>query len=302
MSKPLILRMAAVLLALVAVPALAAQTRFASADAAATAFAEAVATGDGEAMRKMLGDDYREVLSLREVSENDKLGFLSAWAESHRIVPDGESKASLEVGKLNWPMPIPIVKSAGGWSFDTPAGARELETRLIGRNELAAMEATLAYYDAQREYASEERSPGQGRMFAQRLRSSPGQRDGLYWPTAAGEKPSPIGAAYAATTPDGAYYGYFYRILKAQGKHAAGGAYDYVNNGRMNAGFALIAWPARYGHSGIMSFMVNQDGVVYQSNLGPSTAARARDMRRFDPDAGWAVVKPGSEVAAGAGK
>jgi hypothetical protein len=214
----------------------------------------------------------------------------------------GESKAILEAGTSHWPMPVPIVKNASGWFFDTIAGAREIEIRRIGRNELAAIEATLAYFDAQKEYAGEQRVPGQGRVFAQKLRSSAGKRDGLYWPTVFGEPPSPIGAGYAPTDRDGAYHGYHFRILTGQGRHASGGAYDYVNGGRMNAGFALIAWPARYGQSGIMSFIVNQDGIVYQRDLGTSTAARARATQRFDPAPGWTAVRAQSELAAGPGK
>jgi hypothetical protein len=274
---------------------------FPSADAAASAFVNAVAISDKDAVRAMLGPDYAKVLQLDKVSEADKVDFLAAWADVHRVVPQGDNKAILEVGKSAWPMPIPMVKSAAGWHFDTRAGADNLVTWRIGRNELAAMEATLAYYDAQKEYAGKERQPGQGLTYAQKLISSPGKKDGLYWPTAAGEEPSPIGPAYTATDPDGAYHGYYYRILTSQGKNANGGAYDYRIKGRMSAGFALIAWPARYGHSGIMSFMVNHDGVVFQKDLGPNTASVARGIQRFDHDTSWTAVLPPSELAARSG-
>ena len=148
----------------------------------------------------------------------------------------GDDKAVLEVGKTNWQLPIPIVKTAGGWVFDTRAGADEMVTRRIGRNELSAMEAALAYFDAQKEYARKERQPGMGLVYAQKLRSTPGKQDGLYWDTAPGEAPSPIGPSFAATSADGAYHGYFYRILTGQGKNAPGGAYDYRIKGRMSAG------------------------------------------------------------------
>lgn len=284
-----------------AVPGLAQaqQTRFPSADAAAAAFVDAIARSDGDAVRTILGADYRKLLPLGEISQDDKLDFLSAWAQGHRVVPQGDNKAVLEVGKTNWPLPIPMVKGTGGWVFDTRAGADEMITRRIGRNELAAMEAVLAYFDAQKEYARKERQPGMGLVYAQKFYSTPGKKDGLYWETAAGEEPSPLGPAFsAATSPDGAYRGYYFRILTAQGKNANGGAYDYRIKGRMSGGFALIAWPAQYGKSGIMSFMVNHDGVVFQKNLGPGGDAVARGMQRFDHDASWQAVVPASAMTA----
>jgi hypothetical protein len=302
MSHPILRRLAAscaaLLLAAAAPWALAQQSRFPSADAAADALVDAVARSDEDAVRAMLGAGYRQVLQLGEVSQDDKLKFLAAWAESRRVVPQGEGKAVLEVGKTNWPMPIPIVKTAGGWVFDTRAGADELVTRRIGRNELSAMEAALAYFDAQKEYASKERVPGRGLVYAQQFFSSPGKKDGLYWEAAPGEPPSPLGPAYAVSGPEGGYHGYHFRILTGQGKNAQGGAYDYRHKGRMNAGFALVAWPVTYGKTGIMSFMVSHDGVVYQKNLGPGGDAVARGMQRFDPDPGWQVVRPPSTVAA----
>jgi hypothetical protein len=275
------------------------QTKFPSADAAATAFVDAIARSDSDTVRAILGADYQKVLPLDEMTQDDKLDFLAAWAQGHRVVAQGDNKAVLEVGKTNWPLPIPMVKGAGGWVFDTRAGADEMITRRIGRNELAAMEAVLAYFDAQKEYARKERQPGMGLVYAQKFFSTPGKRDGLYWETAAGEEPSPLGPAYsAATSPDGAYHGYYFRILTGQGKNANGGAYDYRIKGRMSGGFALIAWPAQYGKSGIMSFMVNHDGVVFQKNLGPRGDAVARSMQRFDHDATWQAVVPASAVAA----
>ena len=250
-------------------------------------------------MRAVLGAGYRQVLHLDDVSDEDKLNFLAAWAEARRIVPQGDQQAILEVGKVHWPLPIPIVKGPGGWSFDTRAGAEELITRRIGRNELAAMEAALAYFDAQKEYARKERVPGQGLVYAQRFFSSPGKQDGLYWPTALGEEPSPLGPAYTASGPQGGYHGYRFRILTGQGRHAPGGAYDYRDGkGRMSGGFALIAWPLQYGRTGVMSFMVSHDGVVYQKNLGPGGETVARNMQRFDPDSSWQAVQPPSTLAA----
>jgi hypothetical protein len=279
------------------------QTRFPSADAAATAFVDAIARSDGDTVRAILGADYQKVLPLDEMTQDDKLDFLAAWAQGHRVVAQGEHKAVLEVGKTNWPLPIPMVKGAGGWFFDARAGADEMITRRIGRNELAAMEAVLAYFDAQKEYARQERQPGMGLVYAQKFFSTPGKKDGLYWETAAGEEPSPLGPAYrAAASPAGAYHGYYFRILTGQGKNANGGAYDYRIKGRMSGGFALIAWPAQFGKTGIMSFMVNHDGVVFQKNLGPGGDAVARSMQRFDHDASWQAVVPASAMATGATK
>lgn len=302
MSRSLFRRLGACCAALMfaALPTLGhAQAPFPSADAAADAFADAVARSDDEAMRKVLGANYKRVLQLDEVTQDDKLNFLEAWAKTHRVVPQGNDTAVLEVGESKWTLPVPMVKRGDAWVFDTRSGADEIATRRIGRNELSAMEAALAYFDAQKEYASAERQPGQGRVYAQKLRSSPGKKDGLYWATESGDEPSPIGPAYEATTPDGAYHGYYYRILTAQGKNAPGGAYDYRSKGRMNAGFALVAWPARWGETGVMSFMVSHDGVLYQKNLGPKGDALARGMRRFDPDGSWQSVQPPSQLAAG---
>jgi Protein of unknown function (DUF2950) len=283
-------------LAITALPALA-QTRFPSAEAAADAFVDALATSDNERLHQILGPGYRS-LHLEEASRDDKLDFLAAWAKGHRVVSQGQDRAVLEVGDSNWMLPIPIANGSRGWAFDTRAGADELNTKRIGRNELAVMEAVLAYFDMQKEYASKERQSGQGLVYARKFFSSPGKQDGLYWPSAPGEEASPMGPGYAAGGPGGAYHGYNFRILGAQGRHASGGAYDYVDKGRMNGGFALIAWPVKYGYSGIMSFMVSHDGVVYQKTLGPGGDAIARSMRAFDPDASWQVVKPPSTLAA----
>jgi len=279
------------------------QAKFPSAEAAAEAFVDAIARGDDDAVRAILGTNYRKVLPLDKMTQDDKLDFLSAWAQDHRVVAQSENMAVLEVGKTHWSLPIPMFKGPGGWAFDTLAGADELVTRRIGRNELWAMEAVLAYFDAQKEYARKERQPGMGLMYAQKFFSTPGKQDGLYWETAAGEEPSPLGPAYsAATGRDGTYHGYRFRILTGQGKNANGGAYDYRIKGRMSAGFALIAWPVQFGKTGIMSFMVSHEGVVFQKNLGPNGDAVARAMQRFDHDASWQAVVPASAMAASATK
>jgi len=275
-----------------AAPGPAAASSYPSAEAAATALVDAIAGNDPAALRSVLGSDYRRVITLQDVSPTDKLNFLAAWAQSHRLVPRGDSSATLEVGTDAWPLPVPIVKGRSGWSFDTAAGADEIRARRIGRNELSAMQAALAYVEAQREYAAQDRNGDGVLEYARRLLSTPGQRDGLYWEAADGEPPSPLGPAFGRSAKDGAYLGYRFRILQAQGANAQGGARDYRIGGRLAAGFALVAWPARWGETGVTSFIVNHRGVVYEKNLGPRTAERAAAIQRFDPDAGWKAVDP----------
>lgn len=272
------------------------QKTFPSPEAAMNAFGDAIATSDDEAVKALLGADYREFIP--PVGADVRYRFLAAWAQAHAIKPDGDGRAHVAVGKDGWTLPVPIVKSAQGWRFDTRAGAEEMRLRRIGRNELAVMQVMLAIFDAQREYSSQDRD-GDGLLeYAARFASSPGKRDGLYWPTKAGEPQSPLGPAFAAAQAAGGssvagYYGYRYKLLSGQGKNAPGGAYDYVAGGRKIGGFAAVAWPVRYGDTGVMTFMVSHDGVLYEKDLGPDTAARASAMTRFDPDPSWQKVEPG---------
>jgi hypothetical protein len=285
---------AAVAVALV--PSLArAQQAYPTAEAAAEAFTDAVARNDDNALRAVLGADWKRFIPTLDVDQDDIYAYLAAWAKSHKVVPQGADKAVLAVGDKGWTLPIPIVKDAAGWKFDPRAGADEMRTRRIGRNELAAMQAVLAYYDAQKEFASRDRNKDGAREYAQKLVSSPGKQDGLFWPTKAGEPDSPLGPLLADIKPGEGYHGYRYRILKAQGKDAPGGAYDYVIGGRMRAGFALVAWPIRYGDTGVMSFIVSHDGQVYEKDLGSGTDGIARGMTRFNPDSSWTkVAVPGT--------
>ncbi len=259
------------------------------------AFGDAVATSDEDAMRALLGQDYRELIP--PVGTEIRYRFLAAWAKSHTIKPEGDAKAHLAVGDDGWTLPIPIVKTAQGWRFDTRAGAEEMRLRRIGRNELAAMQVVLAIFDAEKEYARLNPGGDGVLQYAARLASSPGKRDGLYWPTKSGEAPSPLGSLVAAAQAAGAaagtgYHGYRFRILTGQGKNAAGGAFDYIAGGRMIGGFGVVAWPVRYGDTGVMTFIVNHDGVVYEKDLGADTAARAGAMTRFDPDSTWRKAEP----------
>jgi hypothetical protein len=275
--------------------ALAQQKTFASPEAAMNAFGSALATSDDDAMKELLGANYPQLIP--PAGAEIRLRFLAAWAKAHAVKPEGEGRAVVEVGDDGWTLPIPIVKDAQVWRFDTRAGADEIRVRRIGRHERAVMQVMLAIFDAQREYASRDRSGDGVLQYAARFASSPGKHDGLYWPEKAGEEPSPLGPALAVTRArdtdlDDGYFGYRFKLLTAQGKHAPGGAYDYVVRGRMIGGFAVVAWPAQYGETGVMTFMVSHDGVLYEKDLGPGTAARAGAMTRFDPDPTWRKVEP----------
>jgi len=277
--------------------ALAQQKTFATPEAAMNAFGDAVARSDGAELQALLGADFRTLIP--PVGTEIRYRFLEAWAKAHAIKPEGDAKSAITVGTDGWTMPIPLVKTARGWHFDTRAGADEIRIRHIGRNERAVMKVLLAIYDAQREYAAKDRNGDGVLEYAAKFASARGKHDGLYWPTKAGEPESPLGPAVAAARAAGGsravgYYGYRYRILKLQGKNAPGGAFDYVAHGRMIGGFAVIAWPVRYGDTGVMTFMLNHDGVLYQKDLGPATATRASGITRFDPDASWHKVEPGS--------
>jgi hypothetical protein len=271
-------------------PALA-QKAFATPAAAADELVDGIARGDQAQLKAVLGPDFKRYIPDGAASAEDKTNFLEAWSRGHKVVESG-GKAMLEVGTHGWTLPIPIVKTTSGWHFDTQAAPAEMRTRRIGRNELAAIQVALAYTDAQDEYFA--RNPeGLGvKHYATRALSSPGKRDGLYWPSLPGEAESPLGAEFADARPGQAYHGYLYRVLSAQGPAAPGGARSYLRNGMMTDGYALIAWPERYGDTGVMTFIVSRDGVVYQKNLGPGTDAIARKVAAYDPDSGWEKVVP----------
>lgn len=270
-----------------------AQQAFPAAESAADAFVDAVASNDDEAMRRILGNDWRSFLPHEGVSNSEVAAFLAKWAESHKIVADTAQKAHLVVGSQEFVLPIPIVEKNGAWRFDLHAGADEIKTRRIGRNELATMQAALAYYDAQKEYARVDHNGDGVLEYAQKLISTPGKQDGLYWAALEGEGESPLGPLFGDGGPSNrGYHGYHYRILTAQGSAAPGGAYDYLIKNRLTGGFALVAWPVKYGDSGVMSFIVNHEGVLYEKDLGPKTATTARAMKQFNPDSSWQKVNP----------
>ena len=259
-----------------------------SAEAAADAFTDALRKADRKALGVVLGANYKQFVSVDGVERADIEAYLAAWDKQHKVNTEGDDKAVISVGDQGWTMPIPIVKRKAGWQFDLAAGADEMRTRRIGRNELATIQAILAYFDAQREYAIEDHDGNGVREYARKFVSTKGKKDGLYWESPLGIDESPLGPLLAQQKPKGpGYYGYHYKILTGQGKDAPGGAYDYIIGGRMRSGFAAIAWPVRYGDTGVMAFMVSHAGIVYEKDLGPSTDAVARAMTRFSPDASW---------------
>ena len=272
--------------------------RFASPQEGMEAFAAAVKAHDVKALRALLGPAGEAILDSgdRVVDKETRERFTAAYEQAHKL-EQRDGKAWIVVGKDEWPLPIPLVQQSSQWYFDSNAGKQEVLNRRIGRNELSAIQAVRAYVDAQQEYYA--RNPQNDKLlhYAQRFVSSANKRDGLYFPTKDGEQVSPLGPLFDARLAAGQagqaggkpvpYYGYHYRILKGQGRNAPGGAYDYVANGKMIGGFGLVAYPANYGNSGVMTFIVNHDGVVYEKDLGPNTAAVVQKMTRFDPDDTW---------------
>lgn len=284
-------------LAIVAVTALvpgptAAQEAFPSPEAAADTLVAALEKEDDHALEAILGENWQYFIPTDDVDREDVDAFLTAWQTAHKMVAGTDGSVHLVVGADEWTLPIPIVKRGDGWRFDVQAGAEEIRTRRIGNNELSAMQAALAYCDAQKEYALADRNDDGVLEYARRLVSSPGTRDGLYWEAKPGEEESPLGSLFGEDQPGTDYHGYYFRILKAQGKHAPGGAYDYRIKGRLTSGFALVAWPVEYGDSGVMTFVVNHKGQVYEKNLGPQTDSAARGLQAFDPDSSWRKVSP----------
>jgi hypothetical protein len=274
---------------------------FSTPEQAVSALVDALEHSDIEAVERLFGPEMKGLLSSGD-DVADRIArerFLSRYREKNQLVAGGPNDVVLQVGEDAWPLPIPMVRRDGYWSFDGGAGAEELVLRRIGRNELRAIQVMRGYVEAQQEYASTSRDGGPGGIYAQRVSSSPGKHDGLYWPTAIDEPPSPLGPLVAAATQEGystaepsgrPYHGYRYRMLFAQGSAAPGGARDYIVDGKLEEGFALLAYPEKYGASGIMTFMVNQDGIVWQRDLGVETSKLAPSMRVFSPDRGWIPI------------
>lgn len=281
------------------------QKLFASPEEAVKALVEALKTGDTKALTAILGPEARPLITSGDTvaDTQGRQRLVAEYEQAHKLEKAGDAKAILSIGKDDWPLPIPVVKAGDAWRFDTAAGQEEILNRRIGRNELSTIQFCLAYVDAQREYARLGRDGASGPEYAQKFLSDKGRRNGLYWKTLqVGEVPSPLGPLVANARAEGyggkrvggkptPYHGYLFRILTAQGPDAPGGAYDYVVNGRMIGGFALVAYPAQYGGSGVMTFIVNHEGVVHQKDLGEDTAKVAQAMKTYNPDSTWKKVQ-----------
>jgi len=270
------------------------QRLFPTAEAAADTLTEALRKDDDNAIAAILGSGWRDfVPGTRDDEDKSRETYLKAWDENHKLVADGDSKRLVEVGTTGFRMPIPIVKEAEGWRFDVDAGYDEMIARQIGRNELTVVQTLLAVVDAQFDYASADPMKTGTTAYARRLLSSPGKKDGLYWEARPGEPESPLGPLVAKAQPDDregqGYHGYRYRLLYGQGSNAPGGAYSYLVNGRMIGGFGVIAWPVTYGETGVMTFIVNQRGRVYQRDFGKDTAKAVQKIDAYDPEPGWRV-------------
>lgn len=281
---------------------------FKSADAAAQALKAAVDARDTNALANIFGPDIREIESTDPVQAQQELATVAERLnEAMQLEHVASNRYVLDMGRDQFPFAVPIVQNQGQWYFDTDAGKQEVINRRIGRNELDVLKSVRAYDDAQREYASKDRNGDQVLEYAQKFVSTPGQKDGLYWsPDIDGEQ-SPLGPLFVQAQSQGyfqqasqqtqngggqsrqPFHGYYFKILTRQGTHAPGGAYNYIINGHMIGGFGLVAWPANYGQSGVMTFIINQQGKVYQKDLGKNTAAIAEKMQAYDPDPSWTV-------------
>ncbi len=289
------------LLTFVSVSTASAQQSFKTANAAVDALVSAARSNDTKALIEVLGRGSSDIVSSGDsvADEMSYKRFVSAFDAKHQLSMQGDNKAIMIIGNEDFPFPIPIVKTHDTWRFDTDAGRDEIVFRRIGHNELDTIQSCLAYVDAQNEYAEKDRTGAGKGVYAQRIISSPGKKDGLYWPDVQGQDQSPLGELIAEATKQGyrvgagrtPYHGYYYKILTMQGPAAAGGELDYVVNGKMIGGFGLVAYPAQYRNSGVMTFIVNHSGQVFQRDLGPHTAAIAEKMTSFNPDSNWKKVE-----------
>jgi hypothetical protein len=281
----------------------AAQKMFATPEEAAKALVEAVRAANVQGLLEVVGPKSRSwIFTGDKVSDaTEWKNFLAAYDKKNAVKKEGEAKAILVIGD-DWPFPAPIVKKGEKWAFDADAGREEVINRRVGRNELDTIQTMLAIVDAQREYAAKDADGNGLADYAMKFRSTPGKKDGLYWATKEGEPQSPLGPVVAQAVREGygkaasadkpvPYNGYNYRMLTRQGKDAPGGAYDYLVNGKLFGGFAVVAWPASYGNSGVKTFVVNHEGVVYEKDLGPNSAAEAAKMKAYNPDKTWSKVQ-----------
>jgi len=273
------------------------QKTFSSAEEASSALVAAVQSDDEKAMLDLLGPDGKEIISSGDAAEDahGRANFVQKYREMHRLVHEPDGTTTLYIGARNWPTPIPLVNKGNSWYFDTEAGKNEILYRRIGRNELSAIRVSQELVAAENEYRRTQHDE-----YAKRITSDNGQHNGLYWHAAVGEPPSPIGPLVASAVAEGyadgksaltPYRGYYFRILSRQGKHGPGGAKSYIMDGKMTEGFAFVAFPAQYGSSGVMTFIVGSDGAVYQKDLGKETSLVAKQMKSYDPDTTWQKVE-----------
>ena len=276
------------------------QKTFANPNEAVLALTAAIRTGDQAQMLAVLGSDSKDLISSGD-SVQDKTSrdnFLKMYAANHSLLTEAPGYKTLVVGTSDWPMPIPIVRDGTAWYFDSNRGRDEILNRRIGNNELGAIAVCTGYVRAQKEYAAKGHDGQAAGIYAQKLSSSPAKQDGLYWPVAAGQQQSPLGPSIAAAEAEGysgsdkgPYHGYIYKLLKTQGADAPGGAKSYLDNGKLSHGFALLAYPATYEVSGIMTFMVNQDGTVYQKDFGDDTTKAVSKLTTYNPDQTWDPIE-----------
>ena len=265
---------------------------------------DTVKAGNLESLLAIFGPEGKELIDSSEpaIARQNQQVFTVAVREKWHLEDAAPDRKTLVIGNEDWPFPVPLVKAGNGWRFDTAAGKEEVLARRIGRNELAAIDATRAYVTAQRRYAEAGHDGKPAGLHAAKFQSDPGKENGLYWPTTRGQKRSPLGDVVAQAAAEGRpvtgtatqpspFHGYYFKILTAQGSAAQGGAKSYVVKGEMSGGFALVAWPAQYDATGIMTFIVNQDGVVREKDLGPGTDAAARKMTAYNPDSSWRVTQ-----------
>ncbi|MCS5711539.1 DUF2950 family protein [Candidatus Berkiella aquae] len=278
------------------------QMSFSSPEEAVTTFVSSIKADDKDKLIQIFGTEAKPLVESGDAIE-DKANrelFLKAYNNANKLEKVSDTKFILTIGKDNWQFPIPLVQEANSWHFDTDSGKEEILNRRIGRNEISVMKALLAYVDAQHDYYLSNPQQDKQLSYAQKFQSTLNTHDGLYYPVKSGETPSPLGEFYAKAHSEGhdanseskqPYYGYFYRILKSQGPDAKGGAYDYLVQGKMIGGHALIAWPATYGNTGMMTFIVNQEGKIYEKDLGANTQVDVEKITTFNPDKTWKMVK-----------
>lgn len=283
------------------------QKGFASPEEAVKAAITAVKSDNSKEVLAIFGPEAKEIMFSGDpvADKQRREKFISAYDQKNSLIRDGD-KMVITVGQNDWPFPVPLAKKGEQWFFDTRVGKEEILNRRIGQDELDTIQTMLAIVDAQREYAMNDRDGDGVLEYAEKFRSDPGKKNGLYWKTGEGEEPSPMGELAAQARAEGytkagtktnpvPLHGYYFRMLKKQGRHAPGGAYDYVVKGKQIGGFAVVAYPATYGNSGVMTFIVNHDGVVYQKDLGKNTAKTAKAVTQFDPDKTWKKAETANE-------